>query len=193
MLNKKEIYIMDNAYDRSRSKNVSVSHIKKMTACAMCMALTFIATAFINIRLPIQANGGLIHLGNVVLFTAAVLFGRKIGALAGGIGMALFDLMGGWVSWAPFTLIIVGLMGWSVGLITEKKQGFGWLIISYVVALLLKVSGYYIAEGILYGNWIVPAASIAGNVVQVTVGAVIATPLIFSLKKILKNQLADFK
>ena len=71
--------------------------IKKIVISAMSIALTFIATAFINIRLPIQANGGLIHLGNVVLFTVAILFGKKVGAIAGGVGMALFDLMGGWV------------------------------------------------------------------------------------------------
>lgn len=163
--------------------------IKKIVISAMSIALTFIATAFINIRLPIQANGGLIHLGNVVLFTVAILFGKKVGAIAGGVGMALFDLMGGWVIWSPFTFVIVGLMGYTVGLISEKKKGYGWMIFSYVAALAIKIVGYYIAEGIIYGNWIAPATSIPGNVVQIVVGAVVATPIVFSLKKVLHNQL----
>ena len=40
--------------------------------------------------------------------------------------MGLFDLLSGWTAWAPFTLIIVGLMGYAVGAITEKHHGFGW-------------------------------------------------------------------
>ena len=61
------------------------------------IALVFIATAFINVRLPIAANGGLIHLGNVPLFLAAAIFGKKTGAICGAFG-ALFP---GATSMAP--------------------------------------------------------------------------------------------
>ena len=88
--------------------------VMEIAITGVCIALTFVMT-FINLRLPIAANGGLVHLGNVPLFLAAILFGKRTGALAGGIGMALFDLMGGWVLWAPFTLVVVGLMGYVVG------------------------------------------------------------------------------
>ena len=53
---------------------VKMTATKKLTINAMCIALTFVATAFINIRLPIMANGGLIHLGNVPLFLTAMIF-----------------------------------------------------------------------------------------------------------------------
>ncbi len=162
-------------------------YIKFITIGAIGIALTFVATAFINIRLPIVANGGLIHLGNVVLFVMAVLFGKKIGAISGGVGMAIFDLMGGWVLWSPFTLVIVGLMGFTVGAITEKKKTLGRIIIAIVFALLIKIGGYYIAEGIIYGNWIAPVTSIPGNIVQVTVGGIIAVPVIMVLRKVIKN------
>ena len=105
----------------NEKQTISVSEI---AITGVCIALTFIATGFINIRLPIAANGGLVHLGNVPLFLAAIIFGKRTGALAGSIGMALFDLMGGWVLWAPFTFVVVGLMGYSVGAITEKHHGF---------------------------------------------------------------------
>lgn len=169
--------------EEKKEKRVDV---KKMAITAMCIALTFVATGFINIRLPIQANGGLIHLGNVVLFVAAILFGKKTGTLAGGLGMALFDLMGGWVSWAPFTLVIVGLMGFVVGLVTEKKKGLGWMILAVVFALFIKVGGYYLAEVVLYGNWVAPVTSIPGNIIQVVVGGIIALPVVGILKKVLK-------
>ena len=93
----------------------SLSNIRFITITALFIALTYVFTAFINIRLPITANGGLIHLGNVPLFICAIIFGKKSGAIAGGVGMGLFDLLSGWTAWAPFTLIIVGLMGYRTG------------------------------------------------------------------------------
>lgn len=76
---------------------------RELVIDAMLIALTYIFTAFVNLRLPIAANGGLIHLGNVPLFLAAIIFGRRTGTLAGAFGMGLFDLLSGWYLWAPFT------------------------------------------------------------------------------------------
>ena len=89
---------------------------------ALFIALTLVATMFINIRLPIMGNGGLIHLGNIPLFLAAIIYGRKTGAIAGAFGMGLFDLISGWTAWAPFTFVIVGAMGYVVGLMSEKLK-----------------------------------------------------------------------
>ncbi|NLA69559.1 MAG: ECF transporter S component [Clostridiales bacterium] len=151
---------------------------KMMVLNSLLIALTFVATMFINIRLPIMGNGGLIHLGNVPLFIAAFVLGRKSGAIAGGIGMCLFDIVSGWAAWAPFTLVIVGTMGYVAGLIAEK-----WNVnnkIKYSVAILcacaIKVVGYYFAEVILYGNWVVPLGSIPGNIIQVLVAGAIVLP-----------------
>ena len=36
-----------------------------LSITALFVALTYVFTAFVNIRLPIAANGGLIHLGTV--------------------------------------------------------------------------------------------------------------------------------
>ena len=91
----------------------------------------FVVTGYINIRIPfLAANGGLIHLGNIPLFVAAALYGRKTGAMAGAFGMALFDVTSGWVSWAPFTFVICGLIGYVFGLITEKKKTKGALVLA---------------------------------------------------------------
>ena len=98
--------------------------------------------------------------------------------------MGLFDLLSGWTLWAPFTLIIVGLMGFTVGAISEKKSGFGWNCVALLAALGIKIVGYYIAEGIIYGNWVAPAASIPGNIVQICVAAVIVLVVIGQLRAI---------
>lgn len=97
--------------------------------------------------------------------------------------MGLFDLLSGWTAWAPFTLIIVGVMGFSVGAITEKKQGYGWNVFAMLVALVIKIVGYYIAEVILYGNWVAPVTSIPGNIVQVVTAMIIVMIVIVPLKK----------
>lgn len=151
--------------------------VSEIAITGVCIALTFIATGFINIRLPLAANGGLVHLGNVPLFLAAIIYGKRTGAFAGAFGMALFDLMGGWVLWAPFTFITVGLMGFTVGAITEKHHGFRWNVLAIAVACVIKIVGYYIAEGIIYGNWVAPALSVPGNLVQIGVAAVLVLPI----------------
>lgn len=45
--------------EASAGKSITVSEI---AITGVCIALTFVATGFINIRLPIAANGGLVHL-----------------------------------------------------------------------------------------------------------------------------------
>lgn len=161
----------------------SLSQTKQLAYAALGIALVFICTVFVNVRLPIAANGGLIHLGNVPLFIIAILYGRRLGALAGGIGMALFDVVGGWFLWAPFTLIVVGLMGYTVGAICEKNQTIKAYVLALIAACIIKVVGYYFAEGIIYGNWVAPMTSVPGNLVQIGLASVIVLPVVLKLRK----------
>lgn len=156
--------------------------VKELAITAVCIVLVYVFTAVVNIKLPIAAAGGLIHLGNVPLFVAAILFGKRAGMIAGGIGMGLFDLLSGWTLWAPFTLVIVGCMGLVVGAVTEKKKSFPRYILAMILACVIKIVGYYIAEGFIYGNWIAPVSSIPGNLVQIGVAAVITLIIIEPLR-----------
>ena len=158
------------------------SSTRKLAYAALGIALVFVCTIFVNLRLPIAANGGLIHLGNVPLFIIAVLFGRKFGAVAGGVGMALFDLVGGWFIWAPFTFLVVGLMGYTVGAICERRRSIAAYTAAVLVATAIKIGGYYLAEVLLYGNWLVPMSSVPGNLIQMGVAAVIVLPILPKLR-----------
>ena len=162
------------------SKKTSVWTI---TITALFIALTYVFTAFVNIKLPITANGGLIHLGNVPLFIGAIIFGKRVGAVSGGIGMALFDLFSGWTVWAPFTLITVALMGYVVGFIAERHKKLIWYVIALLAACAIKITGYYIAEAVIYQNLISPITSIPGNLVQIGCAAVIVLVLIVPMRK----------
>ena len=97
--------------------------------------------------------------------------------------MGLFDLLSGWTLWAPFTFVIVGLMGFVVGKLTEdeKHQNFKWYVIAIAAACVIKAVGYYIAEIVIYGNFFSPVASIPGNLVQIGVAAVIVLIVIAPL------------
>lgn len=161
-------------------------NVKEMVITALFIAMVYVFTAFINIKLPIAANGGLVHLGNIPLFIGAILFGKKTGCIAGGVGMALFDVLSGWTLWAPFTLVTVGLMGFVVGAITEKRKGFRWYIVALIVACGIKVVGYYIAEWVIFGNMYAPISSIPGNLVQIGVAAVTTLIIVEPLRKAVK-------
>ena len=169
-------------YSKSRTQTFD------LILTAMLIALIFVATIFLNIKLPITANGGLVHLGTAMLFISSILFGPKKGAIAGAVGMGLFDLISGWTLWAPFTILTRGLQGYLVGKIAWSKGRNGTSMIvnllATIVAIPFMLVGYYLCEGILYGNWIIPAASIPGNIVQNVIGILVAIPVCIALKKI---------
>ncbi|RXZ00814.1 ECF transporter S component [Fictibacillus sp. S7] len=164
---------------------VRATRTRALVINALFIGLTYVATVFINIKLPIMGNGGLIHLGNVPPFIAAFVFGRKTGAVAGAFGMGLYDLLSPWTIWAPFTFVIVGAMGYVAGLISEKVPGNKVLVntLAVVTALVIKIVGYYFAEVILYHNWIQPFGSIPGNFLQVVIAGIIVVPLVARIKQ----------
>ncbi len=179
---------------RNQSNEGRHMQTQKLVITALMIALTYVFTAMINIRLPFAGSGGLIHLGNVPLFIAAILFGKRTGALAGGIGMGLFDVLSGWTAWAPFTFLIVGLMGYETGLFAEKriiKNTYVNTAVSLVLALVIKIVGYYFAEVFLYHNWLTPLGSIPGNVLQVGTAAVIVVAVVPVLKRLGGNVLVN--
>lgn len=155
---------------------------------SMLIALVFVATVLLNIRLPIAANGGLVHMGTAMLFIASILFGPKKGAIAGAVGMGLFDLFAGWTLWAPFTIIARGLQGYIVGKIAWSNGRNGSSVAINLLAMIVSIppmlAVYYVCEGILYNNWIAPMASIPGNITQNVVGIIVAIPVAIMLKRV---------
>jgi len=166
----------------------SKSKMLPICLCAVFTALTFVMT-FVNIRLPIPGNGGLVHLGNIPVVVAAIVLGKKYGAAAGALGMTLFDLMGGWFLWAPFTFVIRFAVGFVIGLFAEK-QNEKKLLVRLVGILLggaILITGYYATEWILYGNPFAPVASIPGNILQMISMMVLGLPLATIFEKALSK------
>ena len=170
------------SYPSSRTKSFN------LILTSMLIALVFVSTLLLNIRLPIAANGGLVHLGTAMLFIASILFGPKKAALAGAIGMGLFDLFSGWTLWAPFTIVARGLQGYIVGKIAWSNGRNGsslpFNLLAMIISIPVMLSVYYLSEGIIWGNWITPLASIPGNIIQNIVGIIVAIPVCVALKKV---------
>ena len=161
----------------------------QLTRDAMFVALTLTFTAFVNIHIPsLGGAGGLIHLGDVPLLIGAMIYGKRTGAIAGALGMGLFDLLSGWAIWAPCTIITCGMMGFVVGMICEKKEKMVYKVLAVGVALVIKLCGYYVFESVILGNGLAAALkSIPGNVIQVSVAAVIVLMIIKPLERGLRN------
>lgn len=113
---------------------------KQIVINALMIALVFVGT--FSIRIPIPLTEGYIHGGDSMIFLAAILFGWKTGAIAGGIGSALADLIG-YPHWVIPTLIIKSIMGGLIGYLThqedQKKTTFieaGAMIVFSILAFL---------------------------------------------------------
>ena len=169
--------VMENKAVKSPAKQIALD--------AMFVALTLVFTAFVNIQIPsFGGAGGLIHLGNVPLFIAAMVYGKRTGALAGALGMGLFDILSGWAAWAPCTIITCGLMGFVVGLICYNKKGFGYKVVAILAALAIKLAGYFIFESFIMGNGAAAALkSVPGNIIQIAVAAIIVLIIITPLER----------
>ncbi len=156
----------------------------KLVLTAMMMCLIIVAIMFI--RIPIPFTQGYVHPGDAMIFLAVLILGWKYGAAAAAFGGMFGDILGGFAAWAPWTFCIKGIMAIVLGLIIEAafKKGedkrsriISMEIIGMIVGGALMTVGYYAAEGIMYGNWVVAALGVPWNIGQFAVGMVLALVL----------------
>ncbi|MDU1177185.1 MAG: ECF transporter S component [Peptoniphilus harei] len=96
--------------------------VRDLVITSLFIALVYVFTWLVKIQLPFSPNGGLIHLGNVPFFLAAIFFDKRVGMTAGALGMGLFDLTSGWVLWSPMTVISALIMGYILNKMNYKKH-----------------------------------------------------------------------
>ncbi len=168
----------------SNSQFNEKNNVKEIVKIGLMSAFIYISTAAINV--PI-GPGGVIHLGDSMIFVTAILFGSKTAAVSGAIGMTLFDLLSPYAIWAPFTFVVKAVMGYLAGAISHGKNSNGESLGRNIAAIAVSgtwmIFGYYIAESIIYKNIIAPIATIPANFFQVFGGAIIAIPLTILIKK----------
>ena len=142
--------------------------VRDLVITSLFIALVYVFTWIVKIQLPFSPNGGLIHLGNVPFFLAAIFFDKRVGMTAGALGMGLFDLTSGWILWSPMTVISALIMGYILNKMNYKKYTLKSLILSFVLVALVKVVVYYIGEIFILSSFAAPLASIPGNLIPVS-------------------------
>lgn len=152
---------------------------KKLVYSALFAALACVCT--MSIRIPTPGTGGYIHPGDAVVILSGVFLGPVYGALAGGIGSCLADLIGGYFIYVPITLVIKGLVAFTSGLIymkmsQSKKSKQMAVILGGVADIILVAGGYFLCEIPLY-TAAAAAASIPANIIQGVSGLIIAVVL----------------
>lgn len=156
--------------------------LSQMTRYAVLIALTTVMTMVIHI--PTPGTKGYLNLGDMVVFLAAMLLGKKGGFIVGGLGSALADILLGYTYYAPITFVVKGLEGLFAGALLDTKIGEKAPIIPTAIGGLWMAFGYFIAESFILKYGVEASlASMPGNIVQGLFGAVAAVALSTALKK----------
>lgn len=152
----------------------------KITAAGLFAAMITIMTAYIC-HIPYGANGGYIHFGDALIYLGAVFLPRPYALAAAAIGGGMADLLTA-PMWAPATIIIKMLITLPF---TSREGRIMALrnIAAPFIAAVISAAGYYLAEGILFGSFVAPLASLAGSAVQSGGSAVIFLALAAAMDK----------
>ena len=164
-------------------KSMNNSKTKKLVMASLLAALCCVATMIIKIPSPLK---GYLNLGDCVVLLSGWLLSPAYGFAAAGIGSALADVFSGYVTYAPATFIIKGLMAliayFGFKILQNKIGNLPSRIISGIVAEAIMVLGYFVFEGFLYG-FIPSIVNIPANAAQGVAGIIIGTILIKVFEK----------
>lgn len=186
------------------AKTAEDKHSLKFTVtAAMFTALTFVATYIIKLPTPTM---GYIHIGDCFVILSGIFLGPAVGALAAGLGSALSDLIGGYTLFVPGTFVIKALMAAVAAWIFKalKKHTFAATLAAGIGAEAVMVAGYFgynilitgfsgNADVSLAAAAAASAAEIPFNLVQGTVGIVLAIVLQPLVHRILQKTLSGVR
>ena len=148
----------------------------KTTKIALVSILTALSVALGHVVKIPTATGILTFLDAGIFFTA-FYFGRREGAIVGGLGGFIIDLISGYPHWMIFSLIFHGSQGYFAGF----KGKWQWL--GLVLATIVMVAGYAFATAWMKG-WGIALADVPHNLLQNFVGMFAGFVLCQSIKKI---------
>lgn len=161
--------------------------VKRMVLAALFAAITCVATMVIKV--PTIGTNGYVNIGDAAVLLSAWLLGNPYGAMAAGIGSGLADLLAGYVSYAPGTIIIKFAMAFFGVVIIKVMYKTGLpkpvsYIASALVAEMIMVVGYFLYESTLLGYGMAAAASIPSNMIQGGTCLILGFIMIEALSKI---------
>lgn len=124
---------------------------KKLVLTSLFAAL--ICIFIILFKIPTGFNNGYIHLGDVIIYLAAIILPTHYAIIAATIGAGLADALTGGAIWIIPTIIIKSVI---VLYFTSKNKTILCKrnVIGVIFAGITGWIGYYIAGGIISGNFI---------------------------------------
>lgn len=155
--------------------------VKMLAMTALFMALSYVATSILVIPVP---GGGYLNMGDTIVLLGAYLLGPAYGAVAGGVGSALADVMAGYGIYAPATLIIKALMGVLAASQYHALRSKRWAPVACgAAAEVIMVCGYSLYEAFLGGSLAAGLLGLPANLLQAAFGLIASTLLVLALKK----------
>jgi uncharacterized membrane protein len=157
----------------------------------LALFIALIAVATMIIRIPIPQTNGYMNLGDSMVLLSGIFFSPGLGFIAGGIGSALADVLGGYPQWAGWTLAIKGLEAMIVG-VAVRYLKIGATRVSPVIVLCFIVStawmvfGYYLAESFMYTQK-AALVELPANILQASGSVVLAALLLPLFSRIIRR------
>ena len=177
------------------SKNITVN----LALSGMMAALVFVATMFFKVQIPVAGDKTMLGFANVFCILSGLLLGPVYGGLAAGIGSCLFDLVGGWATSAPVTLVTKFMMAFLCGLIAWGGSGsakkLSRIIAGAVTGSLAYCALYigysWLKMAVLGSAWeainIQLSVKIPVTLINAVLADVIAVPLFFAVRNALRR------
>ena len=146
---------------------------------AVLIALVTVLTLLVRVPTPAR---GYVNLSDAAITFAALAFGPWVGAIAGGVGTAIADLLGGFAPYAPISFVAHGVQGLLVGLIGGRRRDLPRLVLAWLAGAVAMVTGYLLG-GALYVGLPTALLEVPLNVMQTVVGALVGIPLYFAVRR----------
>ncbi|GAB4524318.1 MAG: ECF transporter S component [Anaerolineae bacterium] len=147
---------------------------------AIMIAVTTVFT--LSVRVPVPATNGYVNLSDVAIYFAAFAFGPWVGLIAGGVGTALADLIGGYAQFALLSLLAHGLEGFVAGWLGKDRQFLG-MVGAWAAGAVVMCALYLLGEGLVLTGWAAAFAELPFNAFQNLVGALVGIPLVLAVRK----------
>lgn len=120
--------------------------------------LCLLTTMFIRVPLP---SRGYFNFGDVAVVFSGLMAGKHLkgtsrwsGTLAGGLGSAIADVIGGYALFSPITLVAKSLEAAMATLASTTKLIFALLFL--VLGAAFMMATYF------FGEWLMPSLGLAG-------------------------------
>ena len=176
--------------EKTLERTASAGKTRLLVTGALFAALGCVSTTVIKVPSP---TGGYMNLGDTAVLLGAYFLGPAYGALAGGTGPALADLLGGYPMYVPGTLVIKAVTAVTAGLLYRllRRRGTPGVIACGAAGEAVMVLGYWLYDALLVSSGGTAfktalagaAAGIPSNLAQAGFGAAASTLLLAALRR----------